>query len=121
MASSISLTLLGRWGSNMYVDRVLEYINKIQQGAKRSAHAASFGHALDLTTLLRAMIHFRHAFQTAPETGAAESDDGVKASMLVMARLLQDAFVRRLGTNLTIVDPNNHFWHRNSYAECGPT
>ena len=31
--------------------------------------------------------------------------------MLRMARMLQDAFVRTLGRDLTIFDPNNHFWH----------
>jgi len=53
---TVSLSLLGRCGGNMYIDRVLEYINKVQQGTKRSAHAASFGRALDMTTLLRAIL-----------------------------------------------------------------
>ena len=47
----VSLSLFGRTGSNMYLDRLLEYINKIQQGAQRSANAASFGRALDLTSM----------------------------------------------------------------------
>ena len=110
LLATVSLSLLGRLGSNMYVDRVLEYINKIQQGSKRSAHAASFGRALDLTTLLRAMMHVRHAFQEV-ETGSAESDDAMKPSALVMARLLQDALVRLLGCDLTVVNPNNKCWH----------
>lgn len=110
LLATVSLSLLGRMGSNMYIDRVMEYINKIQQGSKRSAHAASFGHALDMTTLLRAQIHVRHAFQ-AVETGSVESDDGIKASMLIMARLLQDEFVRMLGRDLTIHDPHNKCWH----------
>ena len=38
------------------------------------ANAASFGRALDLTTLLRVILHVRHAFQ-ASETGAAQADD----------------------------------------------
>jgi hypothetical protein len=107
---TVSLSMLGRMDSNMYVDRVLEYINKIQQGAKRSAHAASFGRALDLTTLLKVIMHVRHAFQAA-ETGETESDDGFKASWLIMARLLQDELVRLLGRDLTIADPLNRMWH----------
>ena len=63
-----------------------------------------------MTTLLRAQIHVRHAFQ-AVETGSVESDDGIKASMLIMARLLQDEFVRMLGRDLTIHDPHNKCWH----------
>ena len=65
----------------MFTDRVLEYINLIQQGSKRSASASSFGRALDLTTLLRAIIHVRHAFE-AEETGSAPSDDPVTENML---------------------------------------
>ena len=107
---TVSLSMLGRMDSNMFVDRIMEYINKIQQGSKRSAHAASFGRALDLTTLLRAMIHVRHAFQ-AVETGEVESDDGVKESWLIMARMLQDELVRVLGRDLTVRDPLNHMWH----------
>lgn len=107
---TVSLSLLGRHGGNMYIDRVLEYINKIQQGTKRSAHAASFGRALDMTTLLRAMLHVRHAFQAA-ETGKVESDDGITQSMLVMVRMLQDEFVTVLGRDLTIWDPNIKTWH----------
>jgi hypothetical protein len=60
----------------MYVDRLLEYINNIQQGSKRSASAVAFGHALDLTTLLRTMLHVRHAYEAA-ELRAARSDDPV--------------------------------------------
>jgi len=94
----------------MYTDRLLEYVNKIQQGGKRSASAASFSKALDFTTLLRAQMHVRHAFQAA-ETGAVESDDEVSENTLRMARMLQDAFVRIIGRDLTIDDPNNHCWH----------
>jgi hypothetical protein len=107
---TVSLSLLGRHGGNMYIDRVLEYINKVQQGSKRSAHAASFGRALDMTTLLRALLHVRHAYQ-AVETGEVESDDGITRSMLVMARLLQDELVRVAGRNLTVFNPNIQTWH----------
>jgi hypothetical protein len=110
LLATVSLSLLGRIGSNMFTDRMLEYVNHIQQGAKRSASASSFGRALDFTTLLRAIIHVRHAFQ-AVETGAGPADDPVSENMLRMARLLQDAFVRTLGRDLTVHDDRNHFWH----------
>ena len=110
LLATVSLSLLGRVGSNMYTDRILEYVNKIQQGSKRSASAASFGKALDFTTLLRAQMHVRHTFQAA-ETGAAESDDPVTENMLRMARMLQDKLVTNLGRDLTIFDAYNHCWH----------
>jgi len=93
----------------MFVDRVLEYINKIQQGSQRSANAASFGHALDLTSLLRTIPHVRHAYQ-ASEHGAAESDDPITPSMLAQARVLQDHFLATLGRDLTVHDAYNRFW-----------
>ena len=105
-----SLSMLGRLSSNIYMDRYLEFVNKIQQGCKRSASSASFGRALDMTTLLPALLHVRHAFK-ATESGAAASDDPITDSMLVQARLLQDEMRRLLGTDLTIYDPLNRFWH----------
>ena len=108
--ATVSLSLLGRIGSNMYMDRLLEYINKIQQGSQRSANAASFGRALDLTSLLRAMMHVRHTFQ-ATELGGAESDDPITPSMLSQARVLQDYILSVVGTDITKHDPNNYFWH----------
>ena len=108
--ATVSLSLLGRLGSNMYLDRLLEYINKIQQGAQRSANAASFGRALDLTSLLRCILHVRHAFQ-ATELGGAESDDPVTPSMLTQARLLQNHILLVIGNDLTKHNPDNYFWH----------
>ena len=106
LLATVSLSLLGRNGSNMYCDRLVELINKLQQGTKRSSSAASFQRAIDLTTLLRPMLHVRHAFQV-----AAETDDPVTASMLVQARVLQDAFLCHLGRDLTQRAPQNPFWH----------
>ena len=110
LLATMSISLLGRPGSNIYLDRLLEYINNIQQGAKRSAHAASFGRAVDLTTLLRSIMHVRHTFQ-ASEKGHTESDDPITQSMLVQARLVQDFLVRTLGRDLTVHDAYNPFWY----------
>ena len=71
---------------------------------------ASFGRALDLTSLLRAILHVSHTYQ-ASELGAAESDDPITPSMLAQARSLQDHFLAKLGTDLTVHDADNHFWH----------
>lgn len=111
LQACVSMSLLGRCGANIYVDRLLEYINQIQQGSKRSAHAASFGRALDLTTLLRAMIHVRHAFQDAERNGSAGHDSPITQSMLIQARLVQDFLLETLGRDLTVYDDNNPFWY----------
>ena len=74
LVATCSLSLLGRLDANMFTDRVLEYVNNIQQGSKKNASAASFGKALDMTTLLKSILHVRHAFQ-ATESGAAEREN----------------------------------------------
>ena len=107
---TVSLSLLGRLGSNMYVDRLLESINKLQQGSKRSSNAAAFQRAIDMTTLLRSILHVRHAFE-ATEGGATSTDDPITPSMLTQARILQDCFLSALGRDLTVHNPNNVFWH----------
>ena len=106
--ATISLSLLGRLSSCIYVDRLLEFINRITQGWKRNASSASFGRARDMTTLMRPILHVRHAYQAA-EHGAAESDDPITESMLVQARLLQNEFRRILGTDLTVQSNANPF------------
>jgi hypothetical protein len=110
LLATTSLSLLGRLGANIYVDRLLEYINKIQQGTKRSSNAASFAHALDLTTLLGVILHVRHAFQNA-ELGQSESDSTVTPSMLRQARVVQDYLVTTIGRDLTVFNFNNMAWH----------
>ena len=72
LVATCSLSLLGRLDANMFTDRVLEYVNNIQQGSKKNASAAFFGKALDMTTLLKSILYVRHVFQ-ATESGAAES------------------------------------------------
>ena len=110
LLATISLSLLGRNGSNMYIDRLVELINKLQQGAKRSSSAASFQRAIDTTSLLRVLLHVRHAFQAA-EHGATETCDPVTPDMLVKARLLQDQLLLKLGRDLTQQSSLNQFHH----------
>ena len=110
LLATVSLSLLGRRGANMYLDRLLETINNIQQGAKRSSNAAAFSRAMDMTTLLRSILHVRHAFE-ATEGGATSTDDPLTPSMLTQARLLQDSFLHELGRDLTVNVANNPFHH----------
>ena len=94
----------------MYIDRLVEYLNKIQQGTKKSAHASSFGRAMDLTRLLPALLHVRHAFQN-HETGIPEASDPITDAMLVSARLLQNKILEAVGRDLTIPTTHNVCWH----------
>lgn len=110
LMATCSMSMLGRLSASMYADRLLEFINNLQQGKKRNASASSFGHALDLTTLLRTMLHVRHAFE-ATEHGAMQSDDPITESMLVQARLLQNEYRRLLGIDLTVPNAKNPFFH----------
>ena len=110
LLATTSLSLLGRLGSNIYSDRLLEYINKIQQGTKRSSNAASFARAVDLKQLLRIMLHVRHAYENA-EKGGSESDAPITLSQLRQARIIQDYLVTTLGCDLTVHNPNNPHWH----------
>eukprot|EP00965_Chrysotila_dentata_P072319 2390060-Pleurochrysis_carterae.AAC.5 len=118
LLTTVSISLLGRRGSNMYLDRLVECINKLQQGSKRSNNAASFARAMDMTQLLRAILHVRHAFQSS-EHGATESDDPVTTTCpcLICAvsplcpQLLQDYFLRECGRDLTASFTTNPFWY----------
>jgi hypothetical protein len=110
LLATVSISLLGKPSCNVYVDRLVEMINKLQQGTKRSCNAASFGAAIDMTTLLRAWLHVKHAYQ-ASETGFSETDDPITPSMLVQARILQNLFRQKCGTDLTVATLNNELWH----------
>ena len=102
-----SVSLLGRPGRNMYVDRLLEYVNLLQQ--KRMNAFTGFDSALHHTPLLRAMLHVDHAYCEAAH-GAAPTDAPMTHSMLFQARILQDMFLRELGRDLTVDCNNNPFW-----------
>jgi len=104
----VSASMTGR--RLMYLDRLLELINKVQGGSMHSSRSASFGHAVDMTSLLRSIIHVQQTFQAA-ENMNVESDEPVTVSMLVQARILQDLFVQKLGLDLTVHRSENPFWH----------
>lgn len=110
LCATFAISLLGRLSSCTFIDRVMEFTNNEQQSMRRSAHAASFGRTMDVTPLLRGMMHVRHAFQ-ATEHGTSDGDDPITDSMLVQARLLQDELRRLLGTDLTVATNTNPFWH----------
>ena len=108
LAATFAVTLLGE--NFMYIDRLVEYLNHLQQGAKRSAHAASFGRAMDMTTLLPALLHVRHAFQN-HELGIQEGASTITTNQLVAARKLQNHFFKMMGSDLTTHTTHNQHWH----------
>jgi hypothetical protein len=108
LLSVTSLSLLGRLSANMYLDRMLELINSLQQGSKRSASKAGFGRAMDMTSLLRVLLHVKHAFHS-HETGETDSGNPITPSMLVQARLLQNAILKEIGRDLTLHHTDNPF------------
>ena len=92
----------------MAIDRLLEYVNLLQQ--KRMNAFIGFDTALHHTPLLRAMLHADHAYEEAVH-GAAKTDDPMTKSMIFQARLLQDMFLAKLGGDWTRVDDTNPFWY----------
>mmetsp|Transcript_37733 Transcript_37733/g.90581 ORF Transcript_37733/g.90581 Transcript_37733/m.90581 type:complete len:182 (-) Transcript_37733:136-681(-) len=103
-----AVSLLGRVGRCMAIDRLLEYVNLLQQ--KRMNAFIGFDTALHHTPLLRAMLHADHAYEEAVH-GAAKTDDPMTKSMIFQARLLQDMFLAKLGGDWTRVDDTNPFWY----------
>ena len=113
--ATFSVTLLG--DNFQYIDRLVEYINKIQGDYMKSAHAASFGAALDITPLIPALLHVRHVFET-HELGDAEASEPVTTAMLVAARKLQNKLLSICGRDLTISTTHNECWHTGIPVDC---
>lgn len=103
-----SISLLGRRGRNMFIDRFLETINNLQQ--KRMSSFVGFETGLHNTHLLQPMLHVDHAWQDATQ-GHTPTDDIMTLSMMVEARKLQDWFLELCGTDLTVDDDENPFHH----------
>ena len=113
--ATMCVTLLG--ANYMFIDRFVEYLNKLQGEHMQSAHAASFGAAFDVTTLLPAILHVRHAFE-AHETGHPNGSEPVTTAMLIAARKLQNEILQICGRDLTILTTHNEFWHTGVPVNC---
>ena len=61
------------------------------------------------------MLHADHAYEEAVH-GAAKTDDPMTRSMVFQARLLQDMFLAKLGSDWTRIDDTNTFWYTGSAA-----
>ena len=109
------VTLLGN--RFQFIDRFVEYVNKIQGEYMQSAHAASFGSSVDMTPLLPAILHVRHAFES-HETGHPQGSEPVTTAMLIAARKLQNELLQVCGRDLTIPTTHNSFWHTGTPVNC---
>ena len=113
--ATMCVTLLGT--RFQFIDRFVEYVNKIQGEYMQSAHAASFGAAVDMTTLLPAILHVRHAFET-HETGLPQGAEPITTAMLIAARKLQNELLQICSRDLTIATTHNGFWHTGTPVNC---
>ena len=101
-----SISLLGRVG--MAIDRVLEYVNMLQQ--KRMVAHVAFDKALHNTDLLQPMLHVDHAYREAMRQ-ESPGELPVTTSMIFQARAVQDHCLHLAGSDLTIPDPLIHTWY----------
>ena len=104
----LSISLLGKIGSNQWCDRLLEYVNFLQQ--KRMNAFAAFDTALHNSELIPAMLHVDHAFEEAMH-GCGPTEEPMTKSMLREANMLRLFFKGLAGTDLTISEDKNPFWH----------
>ena len=104
ICATFAVTLMG--DHFQYIDRLIEYINKIQGDYMKSAHAASFGAGIGVTTLIPAILHVRHAFEV-NELGVDHASEPITTAQLVAARKLQNELLRICGRDLTISTTHN--------------
>ena len=75
----LSISLLGGIGRSQWCDRLLEYVNFLQQ--KRMDAFSGFDSALHNTELLPAMLHVDHAYEEAVH-GCSATEEPMTKSML---------------------------------------
>ena len=106
---SASMSILGRWGSSIFFDRFIEYMNDRQK--QRNQSYQSFDSALHYTQHLQAMMHADAAFTAALLGSSPGADDGFDQRILNDALALAQKFQSELGSDLTRVNPGNPWWH----------
>ena len=108
LRATISVSLLGREGANMFADRLVEFVNFLQK--RRNTGHAAFEAALQFTPHLRALMH-AHAAYEAAVLGAPHAEDPIRPPTHYEVAKLVDEFVRLLGTDLTVISTANPFFH----------
>ena len=108
LRATVSMSVLGRDGGNMYVDRFVEFVNFLLK--KRNSSHAAFDMALQFTPHLPALMHAHAAYETAV-LGAPHVEDPIRPSTHNEVAKLVDEFIKLLGTDLTTPTADNPFWH----------
>ena len=102
-------SLLGRLGSCMAYDRLIEWIN-FRQGQRNSTFQA-YDRSLQYTPQLQPMMHADAAYTAATLGTSPEADDGYDHRVLNNAQRLVERFVQECGTDLSLVTTDNPWWH----------
>jgi hypothetical protein len=103
------ISLLGRLGSCMAYDRLVEYINLRQ--SQRNSSFRAFDSALHYTPHLVPMMHVDAAYTAAVADGEDGGDAGYDPRLLREALVLVELFTQKLGADMTIPSADNLFYH----------
>ena len=106
--ATTSGSFTGNPGSLMYMDRLQESLNNVQD--QRDGKFAAFERGLHYTADLQAMMHADQAWQTATK-GDSPLHDPVTQSLLNGAAAVRNELRAKLGTDLTVKNEFNPFWH----------
>ena len=111
-AAFCGVSLLGRFGSCMAFDRLVEYINLRQ--SQRNSSFRAFESALHYTPRLLPMMHVDAAYTAAVSGGESGGDAGYDPRMIRGVQHLVTLFEQRAGRDLTIPSTHNPFFHTGS-------
>ena len=95
----------------MYGDRYLEYLNNVQ--GERDGKFAAFETGIHYTEDLTAMIHVEQMWETS-QNGQSPLHDPVRQSTLNAAEVVRRDLLDKLGSDLTVADDYNPFFHTGS-------
>ena len=104
-----AISLLGRLGSCMGFDRLVEYINLRQ--SQRNSSFRAFDSALHYTPHLLPMLHVDAAYTAAVSGAEAGGDAGYDPRMIREVQRLVELFESKLGRDLTIPSSHNPWFH----------
>ena len=106
------MSLLGRLGSCMAFDRLVEYINLRQ--SQRNSSFKAFDSALHYTPHLLPMMHVDAAYTAAVSGGEGGGDAGYDPRLIREVERLVALFEQTLGKALTFPSSANPWWHTGS-------
>jgi hypothetical protein len=99
-----SLPLSDLPGSAMYADRVVEYLNWLQD--QRRGTYSAFGRALEFTEAMVGMMHVAYSAD-----GEKKFNDPLTQSDINGAKAIRESLKLRLGTDLTVASTSNGSFH----------